>query len=177
MYSGFPRSPLLYNWRPTWDSIVPVERVTSFVAVCYLLCVMELSSNEKWAIERERFVKIDRGAGEALLFEEVSKIYVQKFKSDLKECKQELINFGVFLKYGVGSDVVVVGNLFLLRTTSGTSPLHIQYLSKPHFSPFFEFPDGEQRWKGVDYRIWRFECRGFTFGSSDRRKNSSLASR
>ena len=63
----------------------------------------------------------------------------------------------------------------------GKSSLPVQYLSKPQFSPFFGFSEGEQRHKGVDYRIWRYEVesavsrRRITFGTSDRRTNSSLA--
>ena len=122
---------------------------------------MELSSDEKCAIERDRVVKIVKEAGEALSFGDVSKIYVEKYKSDLKQWKEELTNFGAFLKYGAGSDVVVVGQSVSLCSAvvskSGKSSLPVRYLSKPQFSPFFEFSEGEQRQKGVDYRIWRYE--------------------
>lgn len=122
---------------------------------------MELSSDEKCAIERDRVVKIVKESGKALSFEDVSKIYGEKFKSGLKESKEEFTNFGAFLKYGAGSEVVVVGETVSLRPsvapTSGTSSLPVQYLSKPQFSPFFGFSEGEQRHKGVDYRIWRYE--------------------
>ena len=70
---------------------------------------MELSSDEKCAIERDRIVKIVKEAGETLSFGDVSKIYIEKYKSDLKQWKEEFTNFGPFLKYGVGLDVVVVG--------------------------------------------------------------------
>ena len=40
---------------------------------------------------------------------------------------------------------------------SGKSSLQVQYLSKPQFSPFFGFSEGEQRHKGVHYRIWRYK--------------------
>ena len=146
------------------DTFVPVERTTSFVAVWLfvLLCSqMELSSDEKCAIERDRVVKIVREAGKALSFEDVSNIYVEKFKSDLKQWKGEFTNFGAFLKYGAGSDVVVVDDSVLLRSSAvskpGTSSLPVQYLSKPQFSPFFGFSEGEQKHEGVDYRIWRYE--------------------
>jgi len=119
---------------------------------------MELSSEEKCAIERDRVVKIVKEAGEALLFEDVSKVYVEKYKSDLKQWKEEFTNFGAFLKYGAGLDVVVVGESVSLCSSvvskSGKSSLPVPYLSKPQFSPFFGFPEGEQRHKGVDYRIW-----------------------
>ena len=122
---------------------------------------MELSSEKKCAIERDRVVGIVRETGKTLSFEDVSKIYAEKFKSDIKEWKGEFTNFGAFLKYGAGSDVVVVGESVSLRSSpaskSGTSSLPVQYLSKPQFSPFFGFSDGEQRHKGVDYRIWRYE--------------------
>jgi len=122
---------------------------------------MELSSDEKCAIERDRVVKIVREAGKTLSFEDVSKIYVEKFKSDLKQWKEEFTNFGAFLKYGAGSDVVVVDDSVSLRSSAvskpGTSSLPVQYLSKPQFSPFFGFSEGEQKHKGVDYRIWRYE--------------------
>ena len=45
---------------------------------------MELSSDEKCAIKRDCIVKIMKQAGEALSFEDVSKIYVEKYKSDIK---------------------------------------------------------------------------------------------
>ena len=53
-------------------------------------------------------------AGEALSFEDVSKIYVKKYKRDLKQWKEEFTNFGAFLSYSAGSDVVVVGESVLL---------------------------------------------------------------
>ena len=122
---------------------------------------MEMSSDEKCAIERDRVVKIVREAGEALSFEDVSKAYVEKYKSDLKQWKEEFTDFGAFLKYGAGSDVVVVGESVSLCSSVvsklGKSSLPVQYLSKPQFSPFFGFSEGEQRHKGVDYRIWRYE--------------------
>jgi len=122
---------------------------------------MELSSDEKCAIERDRVVKIVKEAGETLSFGDVSKIYVEKYKSDLKQWKEEFTNFGAFLKYGVGSDVVVVGESVSLCSSvvskSDKSSLPVQYLSKPQFSPFFGFSEGEQQHKGVDYRIWRYE--------------------
>ena len=120
---------------------------------------MELSSDEKCAIERDRVVKIVKEAGETLSFGDVSKIYVEKYKSDLKQWKEEFKNFGAFLKYGVGSDVVVVGESVSLCSSvvskSDKSSLPVQNLSKPQFLPFFGFSEGEQRHKGVDYRIWR----------------------
>ena len=122
---------------------------------------MELSSEEKYVIERDRVVKIVKEAGEALLYGVVSKIYVEKYKSDLKQWKEEFMNFGAFLKNGVSSDVVVVGESVSLCSSvvsnSGKSSLPVQYLSKPQFSPFFGFSKGEQQHKGVDYRIWRYE--------------------
>ena len=122
---------------------------------------MELSSDEKCAIERDRVVKIVKEAGETLSFEDVSKIYVEKYKSDLKQWKEEFTNFGAFLKYGVGLDVVVVGESVSLCSSvvlkSDKSSLPAQYLSKPQFLPFFGFSEGEQRHKGVDYRIWRYK--------------------
>ena len=45
---------------------------------------MELSSDEKCAIERDSVVKIVKEAREALSFGDVSKIYVEKNNSDLK---------------------------------------------------------------------------------------------
>ena len=117
---------------------------------------MELSSDEKCAIERDRVVKIVREAGEALSFEDVSNAYVEKYNSDLKQWKEEFTNFGAFLKYGAGSDVVVVGESVSLCSSvvskSGKSSLPVQYLSKPQFSPFFGFSEGEQR-----HWIWRYE--------------------
>ena len=122
---------------------------------------MELSSDEKCAIEGDRVVKIVKEAGEALSFGDVSKMYVEKYKSDLKQWKEEFTNFGAFLKYGAGSDVVVVGESVSLCSSvvskSDKSSLPVQYLSKPQFSQFFGFSEGEQRHKGVDYRIWRYE--------------------
>ena len=122
---------------------------------------MELSSDKKCAIERDHVVKIVKEAGEALSFGDVSKIYVEKYKSDLKQWKEEFTNFGAFLKYGVRLDVVVVGESVSLCSSvvskSGKSSLPVEYLSKPQFSPFFVFSEGEQRHKGVDYRIWRYE--------------------
>ena len=110
-------------------------------------------------LSRDRVVKIVKEAGESLSFEDVSKMYLEKFKSDLKEWKGEFTNFGAFLKYGAGSDVVVVGESVLLCSSvvskSGKSSLPVQYLSKPQFSPFFGFSEGEQRQKGVEYHIWR----------------------
>ena len=86
-------------------------------------------------------------AGEALSFEDVSKIYVKKYKSDLKQWKEEFTNFGAFLGYG--SDVVVVAASVSLCSSvvskSGKSSLPVQYLSKPQFSPFFGFSEGERR--------------------------------
>jgi len=118
---------------------------------------MELSSDEKCAIERDRVVKIVKKAGEALSFEDVSKAYVEKYKSDLKQWKEQFTNFGAILKYGAGSDVAVVGESVSLCSSvvskSGKSSLPVKYLSKPQFSPFFGFSEGEQRHKGVDYRI------------------------
>ena len=49
---------------------------------------MELSSDEKRAIDRDRVVKIVKEAGEPLSFEDVSKLYVEKHKSDLKQWKE-----------------------------------------------------------------------------------------
>ena len=122
---------------------------------------MELSSDEKCAIERDRVLKIVKEAGEALSFGDKSKIYEEKYKSDLKQWKEEFTNFGAFLKYDVGSDVVVVGESVSLCSSvvsmSGKSSLPVQYLSKLQFSPFFGFSEGEQRHKGVDYRIWLYE--------------------
>ena len=70
-------------------------------------------------------------------------------------------NFGAFLKYGTGSDIVVVGESLSLCSSvaskSSKSSLPVQYLSKPQFSPFFGFSEGEQQYKGVEYRIWRYE--------------------
>ena len=40
---------------------------------------------------------------------------------------------------------------------SGKSMHSLQYLSKPQFLPFFGSSEGEQRHKGVDYHIWRYE--------------------
>ena len=71
------------------ESLVSVERIKSFVAVWLfvLLCgQMELSSDEKCAIERDRFVKIVKEAGKTLPFKD----YVVKFKSDLKQWKKNL---------------------------------------------------------------------------------------
>ena len=86
---------------------------------------MELSSDEKCATERDHVIKIVKEAGKTLSFEDVSKIYIEKFKSDLKQWKEEFTNFGAFLKYGAGSDVV--GYSVLLRSPeaskSGTSSL------------------------------------------------------
>ena len=60
-----------------------------------------------------------------------------------------------------GSNVVVMGESVSLCSSvaskSGKSSLPVQYLPKPQFSPFFRFFEGEQRHKGVDYRIWRNE--------------------
>ena len=66
---------------------------------------MELSSDEKCALERDHVVKIVKEAGKALSFEDASKIYIEKFKSVLKQWKEEFMNFGAFLKYSAGSDV------------------------------------------------------------------------
>ena len=122
---------------------------------------MELSNDQKCAIDRDRVVKIVKEAGKPLSFEEVSKMYVEKYKSELKQWKEEFTNFGAFLKYGAGSDVVVVGESVSLCSSvvskSGKSSLPVQYLSKPQFSPFFGFSEGEQQHKGVDYRIWCYE--------------------
>ena len=122
---------------------------------------MELSSNEKCAIERDRVVKIMTEAGEALSFEDVSKIYLERYKSDLKQWKEEFTNFGAFLQYGTGSDVVVVDEPVSLCSSvvskSVKSSLPVQYLSKLQFSPFFGFSEGQERHKGVEYRIWHYE--------------------
>lgn len=94
---------------------------------------MELSSDEKCAIKRECIVKIVKESRKALLFE-TSKIYGEKFKSGLKEWKEEFINFGAFLKYGASSDNVVVGDTVSSHPSvgpmSGTcmSSLPVQYL-------------------------------------------------
>jgi len=108
---------------------------------------MELSSDEKCAIERDRVVKIVKEAGEALSSRDVSKIYVEKCKSDLKQWK-EFMEFGAFLKYGTGSDVVVVGEsvslCYSVVSKSSKSSLPVQYLSKAQFSPFLRFCEGEQ---------------------------------
>ena len=132
-----------------------------YILVIYCAFNMELSSEEKCVIERDRIVKIVKEAGEALLYGDVSKIYVEKYKSDLKQWKEEFMNFGAFLKNGVSSDVVVVGESVSLCSSvvskSGKSSLPVQYLSKPQFLPFFGFSKGEQQHKGVDYRIWRYE--------------------
>lgn len=122
---------------------------------------MVLSSDEKCAIERDGVVKLVKEAGKTLSFEDVSKIYVEKFKSDRIQWKDEFTNFGAFLKYGAGQNVVVGDNSVSLCSSAasmaGTSSLPVQYLSKPQFSPFFGFSKGEQKHKGVDYRIWRYE--------------------
>lgn len=122
---------------------------------------MELSSEEKLAIERDRVVRVVREAGETLSFDDLSKAYVEKFKSDLVQWKKEFTNFGAFLKYSAGADLVVVEESVSLRSSAvskpGSSQLPVQYLSKPQFSPFFGFSEGEHKNKGVDFRIWRYE--------------------
>ena len=155
----------LHNWRPIFGPLSSrlenYELRCSLVICCAFNFNMELSTNKKCAIERDRVVKIVKEAGEALSFGDVSKIYVEKYKSDLKQWKEEFTNFGAFLKYGAGSDVVVVGESVSLCSSavskSGNSSLPVQYLSKPQFSPFFGFSEGEQPHKGVDYRIWHYE--------------------
>lgn len=77
---------------------------------------MELSSDEKCAIKRDCIVKIMKQAGEALSFEDVSKIYVEKYKSDLKWWKEKF-TFGAFLRYGASLDVVVVGESVSLSSS------------------------------------------------------------
>ena len=59
---------------------------------------MELSSDEKCAIERDRVVKIVKEAGETLSFGDVSKFYVEKYKSDLKQWKEEFNELWSFSK-------------------------------------------------------------------------------
>lgn len=123
---------------------------------------MELTSEEKCVIERDRVLEILKEAGKSLTFEDLSKIYGEKFKCGLKEWKAEFTNLGSFLKYGAGSNVVVVvgESVSLCPSPSvklGSNTVPVQYLSKPQFSQFFGFSDGEQRNKGVEYRIWRYE--------------------
>ena len=72
-------------------------------------------------------VKIVKEAGGTLSFGDVSKIYVEKDKSDLKQWK-ELTNFGAFLKYGVGSDVVVVGESVSFCSSVSQSQTRVHYL-------------------------------------------------
>ena len=121
---------------------------------------MELSSDEKCAFERDSVVKIVKEAGETLSFRDVIQIYVEKYKRDLKQWKEEFTNFGAFLKYGAGSDVVDVGEsvslCFSVVSKSGEF-ITCSAFVKPQFSPFFGFFEGEQRHNGVDYPIWRYE--------------------
>ena len=44
-----------------------------------------------------------------------------------------------------------------VASKSSKSSLPVQYLSKPQFPPCFGFSEGEQQYKGVEYRIWRYE--------------------
>ena len=52
----------------------------SLVICCAFNIIMELPSDKKCAIEKDCTVKIVRQAGEALLFGDASKLYMQKYK-------------------------------------------------------------------------------------------------
>ena len=60
-------------------------------------------------IEKDRVVKIEGIRENTLLFKDVSKIYVKKFKSDLEEWKEEFPSLGLF------SNMAPVWMLLLLR--------------------------------------------------------------
>lgn len=105
---------------------------------------MELSSEEKLAIERDRVVRVVREAGETLSFDDLSKAYVEKFKSDLVQWKKEFTNFGAFLKYSAGADLVVVHRRFqsLVRVNCRFS-----ICQNPNFHRSLDFPRANTRTK------------------------------
>ena len=81
------RIPPLHNWRPIFGQLSSRGENYEFRCSLVICCAFntELSSDEKCAIERDRVVKIVEEAGEALSFVDGSKIYVEKYESDLKQ--------------------------------------------------------------------------------------------
>lgn len=86
--------------------------------------------------------------------EQLNEAYHEEFKSDLKSWKAEFVSIESFLKYSCSADIC--NEKIVLREAQKSSST-LQYLSRPQFSQFYGFTEGEKSVKGVAYRVWRFE--------------------
>ena len=82
----------------------------------------------------------------------------QSYKPALQKWKSHFVTLEAFLKIGCGTEIkgtrVVLANNSTSIVASPQSSV-VRYLTRPQFSPFFGF--GDEKCKGVAYRVWRFE--------------------
>ena len=89
---------------------------------------MELSSDEKCAIDSDVRSKTMKEGGETLSFGDVSKTYGEKYKSDLKQWKEEFTNFGAFLSMASAWMLLLWVNLFRCVPRWSQSQTRVHYL-------------------------------------------------
>ena len=133
---------------------------------------MEFTAKEKMEIEKHRIVAIlkEKESSESLTIEQLAEEYERRHKSGVVCYKEAFVSLEAFLKYACGVNITAEGKLCLSTCStenvpsngkplraSASSALHL--VSKPQFSPFFGFSDGDKS-KGVPYNVWRFEVDG-----------------
>jgi hypothetical protein len=99
--------------------------------------------------------------------------YSTRYKCAIACYKAEFVSLEAFLKYACG--VNIIDEKVCLSTSStniaswsekatGETSSSVHLVSKPQFSSFFGFSDGDKN-KGVAYNVWRFEVESVMKGA------------
>ena len=136
---------------------------------------MEITAAEKSEIEKSRILTIIKGKEslESLTVAQLAEEYSTRYKCAIACYKAEFVSVEAFLKYVCG--VNVIDEKVCLSTSStniasssekatGETSSSVHLVSKPQFSPFFGFSDGDKN-KGVTYNVWRFEVESVIKGA------------
>lgn len=115
---------------------------------------MELTEDEKYALEKNRVAKILQSYDQPLEVAALTEQYKGQYKADLKEWKSKFVTFETFLTLGCGATIGETGVSSSKKNQPESSTV-VRYLTRPQFSSFFGFSDDKN--KGVPYRVWRFE--------------------
>ena len=98
-----------------------------------------------------------------MTIESIADAYSSKHGIGMKFWKEEFVSVKAYFTYGFQGVLEVSGDTVSLckpsvcgAVNNKPQPSVAQYFSRPQFSPFYGFSEGDKA-KGVTYRVWRFE--------------------